>query len=157
MQIKSKLKLIVAIGICQAAGLVGSLYTADAIPTWYATLVKPDWQPPNWLFGPVWLTLYTLMGIALYLVWTGKAKNRDSALAIFAIQLVLNAVWSIIFFGQQNPQSAFVEILVLWLAIATSIWQFSKINKRAAWLLVPYILWVSFAAVLNYSIWQLNL
>jgi len=151
-------KLILAIVICQAAGLVGSIFTVPSIPTWYATLQKPSFSPPNWIFAPVWTILFTLMGISLYLVWRkGRGnKNVRNALLIFAVQLVLNVLWSVLFFGLQSPLYAFVEIIVLWAAILFTILKFFKVSKNAALLLIPYILWVSFAAYLNYSIWILT-
>lgn len=140
------------------AGIIGSLFTAASIPTWYATLTRPELSPPNWIFAPVWTTLFALMGIAAFLVWNKGLKRRDVriALGIFSIQLILNTLWSIIFFGMQNPGAAFIEITFLWVAILATIIAFGKISKVAAWLLVPYILWVSFAAYLNYSFWILN-
>jgi len=151
-------KIIFAIVICQLAGAIGSVFTFSSIPTWYASLQKPAFSPPNWLFGPAWLTLYTLMGVSLYLVWQKGLKNKKvkHAVTVFAIQLVLNALWSIIFFGLRLPFIAFIEILLLWVAIAYTILSFYRISRNAAYLLVPYILWVSFAAILNYSIWILN-
>jgi benzodiazapine receptor len=143
----------VAILICEAAGLIGTIFTSDSISTWYTTITKPSFNPPNWIFGPVWTTLFALMGVALYLVW--KQRNRK-ALYIFGAQLVLNILWSVIFFGLHSPMWAFVEIVILWLMILWTILTFYKINKVAAYLLVPYILWVSFASVLNFAIWRLN-
>ena len=121
-------------------------------------LSKPLFSPPNWLFGPVWTVLYTLMGITLYRVWTTKTKKKEKmeGLAFFTIQLVLNAFWSILFFGLKNPMFAFFEIIFLWLFIALSIVKFQKVDKLSASLLIPYILWVSFASILNFAVWQLN-
>jgi|SRR3989338_38592 len=152
------LKLILAIIICQTAGLIGALFTRSAIPDWYAFLTKPELAPPNWIFAPVWTTLYLLMGIAAFLVWKRGLDRTDVrlALSIFTVQLVLNTLWSIIFFGLRAPGWAFIEIALMWVAILASIIAFSRISKTAAWLLVPYILWVSFAAYLNYSIYILN-
>lgn len=152
------LKLIVAIIISELAGIIGSLFTAPSIAGWYATLTKPALNPPSWIFGPVWTTLFALMGIAAFLVWKKGLDRKDVriALSIFIGQLALNMLWSIIFFGSQSPEAAFVEIIFLWLAILATITVFAKISKPAAWLLLPYILWVSFAAYLNYSIWILN-
>ena len=151
-------KLVVAIFVSEMAGVIGSVFTFSSIPTWYAALVKPEFAPPNWIFGPVWITLYLLMGVAAFLAWKKGLERRDVkiALSVFIVQLVLNTFWSIIFFGLQSPGWAFVEILVLWMTILLTIIIFAKISKPAAWLLVPYILWVSFAAYLNYSIWVLN-
>ena len=130
----------------------------EAIPNWYATLAKPEFSPPNWVFAPVWISLYTLMGISLYLVWDKRKKKKDTtpALLVFFAQLVLNTIWSIVFFGLQSPFYAFILIIFLWVLIAGSIYFFYRISKTAAYLLIPYLLWVSFAAILNYYIWVLN-
>lgn len=148
-------KLVISILLPAAAGTIGSLFTFSAIPTWYAALTKPAFGPPNWLFGPVWTILYLMMGIAMFLVWQ-KAKAVKPYLRVFIIQLILNALWSIVFFGQQNPGLAFVVIVALWLAILWNIILFLRVSKTAGWLLVPYLLWVSFASILNYSIFALN-
>lgn len=142
----------------QAAGLVGSIFTTSKITTWYATLNKPSFNPPGWIFGPVWVTLYTMMGIAAYFVWQKRGDNPlvNMALVIFFIHLIFNALWSILFFGLQNPMWAFMEIVILWLMIVALIIIFYKIDRRAAYLLIPYLLWVSFASVLNFYIWNLN-
>ena len=153
------LKLLAMIAISELAGIIGSVFTAPSIPTWYATLAKPTLNPPSWVFAPVWTTLFLLMGIAAYLVWTRpnvKPRQRNIALSVFGVQLALNTLWSILFFGLQNPLAAFVEIIFLWLAILATIALFRGISRPAAWLLVPYILWVSFAAYLNFSLWRLN-
>ena len=152
------LKLVVSILVCQGAGVVGSLFTSPAIASWYATLEKPSFNPPNWIFAPVWTLLFLLMGIALYFVWNSEIESNKKRIAIliFAVQLVLNIFWSILFFGLQSPLYAFIEIIILWLAILLTIISFYKISKPAAELLLPYILWVSFAAVLNFSILILN-
>jgi tryptophan-rich sensory protein len=151
-------KLAAAVVICLAAGVIGWVFTAGSIPTWYAGLQKPSYSPPNWVFAPVWTALYILMGISAYLVWTkgwGKKEVR-SALSVFGAQLLLNTAWSIIFFGLKDPYYAFIEIVFLWAAIVLTIWKFNGISRNAALLLVPYILWVSFAALLNYSVWRMN-
>lgn len=152
------LKLITAILISELAGIIGSIFTISAIPTWYATLTKPALNPPSWIFGPVWTTLYALIGIALFIVWKKGWDRSDvrKALFVFGLQLVLNATWSIVFFGLQSPAWAFVNIIAMWFAIVWTMILFYKISKPAMWLLVPYILWVSFAMYLNYSIWILN-
>ncbi|MBI2024641.1 MAG: tryptophan-rich sensory protein [Candidatus Harrisonbacteria bacterium] len=151
-------KLVIAIGICELAGVIGSLFTAPAIPGWYAGLAKSELTPPGWIFGPVWTALYALMGVAAFLIWKRGLRRKEikTALIIFDAQLVLNVVWSIIFFGLQSPGWALVDIALLWLAIVWTIAVFYKISKPAAYLLLPYFLWVSFASYLNYSIWQLN-
>jgi tryptophan-rich sensory protein len=153
------IKLLVAILACQIAGVVGSIFTAPSIPTWYATLGKPDFTPPNWVFAPVWTTLFVLMGVSAYLVWNKGLENKNvkMALLIFSIQLALNMLWSFLFFGLKSPLYAFFEILILWLVIMLTIVNFSRISKTASWLLIPYIIWVSFAAILNFSIVRLNL
>lgn len=149
--------LIISILIANAAGFIGAIFTSNSVDTWYRTIERPPLSPPNWVFGPVWTILFVLMGIAAYIVWKkSSGKNRRIALGVYGFQLVLNTLWSIIFFGLQSPQWAFVEIIVLWLSIALTIALFARISKIAAWLLVPYILWVSFASYLNYSIWMLN-
>lgn len=158
MKIKNPIKLIISLLICQLAGLIGSVFTMSKIPTWYKTLVRPELAPPNWVFGPVWTTLFILMGIALYLVWKQGTDKKDVrvALYIFGSQLILNVLWSIIFFGLQNPGAAFVEIISLWITILLSIIYFYKISKPASYLLIPYIAWVSFASYINFMIWWLN-
>ena len=155
---KKTFDLILAVLICQGMGLIGSLFTTPAIPSWYAGLIKPSFNPPNWIFAPAWILLYTLMGIAAFLIWNrrnGKKKIK-TALVLFSVQLVLNSLWSIIFFGLHLPQYAFLEILVLWVFILLTLLSFYKISKPAGLLLLPYILWVSFAAILNLSIMILN-
>jgi len=159
MKINNWLKLIICIVVSELAGIIGSIFTSSAIPTWYATLEKPVLNPPNWVFMPVWTTLFILMGIAAFLIWR-KGLNKKGvriALLIFLIQLALNTLWSIIFFGLHNPGLAFLEIIILWLAILANIISFYKIYRPASYLLIPYILWVSFAAYLNYAIWSLSL
>lgn len=144
-------QLILSIGICLGVGIVGSVFTTSSIPTWYATLNKPSFSPPNWVFGPVWTILYILMGISLYLVWQKKKVP-----AIFWIQLILNAAWSVIFFGLKNPALALVDVVALWIGIFLTIKSFYPISKLAAYLLAPYLLWVIFASILNLSIALLN-
>lgn len=155
---KPALRLAASITICLIAGAIGSAFTFPSIPTWYAGLYKPFFNPPNWVFGPAWTILYILMGLALYL-FLEKAKEKRLArkgIMVFGTQLSLNALWSIIFFGLHRPFSAFIAIVLLWLLIAYSILVFSRASKRAAWLLVPYLAWVSFASILNFSVWLLN-
>lgn len=149
---------VLSIVVCEGAGLIGSLATFPSIPTWYASLEKPAFNPPNWLFGPVWATLYALMGIAAFLVWRQGIRKREVkiALGIFLVQLVLNSLWSIVFFGLNSLLGGLVVILPLWVAILLSIVTFYRISKTAGVLLIPYILWVSFATILNFSLWQLN-
>jgi tryptophan-rich sensory protein len=157
MKKESWVKLVIAILVCQLAGIAGAIYTSGSLTTWYVTLAKPLFNPPNWIFAPVWISLFLLMGISLWLVWQKeKKKNINTAFVFFSIQLVLNAMWSAFFFGMQNPLYALIDIALLWLAIVATILSFWKISKPAAYLLVPYILWVTFAAVLNFYIWRLN-
>jgi tryptophan-rich sensory protein len=152
------IQLLGAIALCEGAGIIGTFFTTPSIPTWFATLVRPEIAPPNWVFAPVWTTLFALMGIALFLVWRKGLERKDVriALFVFGVQLVLNSLWSIIFFGMQNLGAALIEIIALWFAIVATIVLFARISKTAAVLLVPYVLWVSFAAYLNYSYWVLN-
>ena len=148
---------VVFIIICQLAGILGSLFTTPAIRGWYTEIQKPSFNPPNWIFAPVWTTLFVLMGISVSIVWLSeKNELRKKALTVFFIQLILNTLWSIIFFGMENPMLAFIEIIFLWFAILYTIILFWKIQRPAAILLIPYILWVSFASVLNLSIALLN-
>ncbi|QQR93017.1 MAG: tryptophan-rich sensory protein [Candidatus Iainarchaeum archaeon] len=156
-------KLIASIGVSLAAGFIGSFFTIESIATWYLTLKKPFFNPPNWVFGPVWTILYILMGWALYCVWThpvsstraGKTAHA-SAYYWFAIQLVLNALWSILFFGWKNPLLGLATILLLWFSIGMTVSAFFRVKKTAAFLLLPYWAWVSFATLLNLSIVLLN-
>jgi translocator protein len=152
------IKLIIAIAIPLAIGALGSYFTMPAVNGWYQTINKPSWNPPNWIFAPVWTTLYVLMGIAFYLVWKSgnNSTTKRIAISFFIVQLALNSLWSVIFFNQRQLGWAFAEIILLWLFILFTIFAFANINKTAAWLLVPYISWVSFATILNYTIWQLN-
>jgi tryptophan-rich sensory protein len=156
---KSKIfKLIYALALCQFVGWIGSNFTVKSLDTWYAALNKPVFNPPNWIFAPVWIGLYVLLGISLYLVLVKEPRDAavKSALWVFGVQLVLNAVWTPLFFGARLPLVAFIEILVLWGFIVLTIIKFKPISKVAAYLLVPYLLWVSFASVLNGALWLLN-
>jgi benzodiazapine receptor len=158
MTTRTFLKLAVAIVGTQLAGIIGSLFTFSAIPTWYATLTKPALNPPSWVFGPVWTTLYLLMGVSAFLVWQKGWARKDVkiALSVYVLQLVLNALWSIVFFGMQNPGLALVNIVLLFASIVWTMVLFFKISRPAMYLLIPYILWVSFASYLNYAIYALN-
>ncbi|MBU0758165.1 MAG: tryptophan-rich sensory protein [Nanoarchaeota archaeon] len=151
-------KLIASIVITQLAGILGSFFTITSISSWYSALNKPWFNPPNWIFGPVWTALYLMMGISLFLVWNKgvRTKIQKRAVFIFGVQLGLNSLWSILFFGIRSPLFAFIEIIFLWIAIVMTIGYFIRISKAAAYLLIPYILWVSFAAALNLSILMLN-
>lgn len=151
------LKLVVSIGVSLTSGAIGTLATIPNIPTWYAALEKPLLNPPSWIFGPVWTTLYVLMGISLYLVWTAKSKNsKQNAYLLFGTQLILNSLWSIVFFGFHAPWMAVVVILALLATIIVTMVKFRRFSPAAGWLLVPYIAWVSFATYLNVSIAILN-
>lgn len=154
---KKTYKLISSLLIPQLAGGIGSIFTTSSVKGWYLTLEKPMLNPPSWFFGPVWTTLFLLMGYALYLVWSSESgKSKILAYWAFGIQMVLNTLWSIIFFGLHSPGGALLEMIFLWLAILGTIIAFARISKLAAWLLAPYILWVSFAGYLNYLLWILN-
>lgn len=152
------LTLVICILICQCAGFIGSLFTRSSIHTWYATLEKPSFTPPNWVFSPVWIALFLLMGISLFLMWhTGLAKRSVRiALGCFAAQLLVNILWSALFFGLRSPFAGLIDIAVLWILIVLTIYYSFKISKAAVLLLFPYIVWVSFAALLNFFIWRLN-
>jgi tryptophan-rich sensory protein len=150
------LALITCLAIVFAAAAVGGLFTGTSVSTWYRTLAKPSFTPPDWVFGPVWSTLYAMMGVAAWLVWRQSRPGVRLALALFAVQLALNVAWSALFFGLRLPGAAFAEVLVLWLAIAATLLAFLRISSVAALLLVPYLAWVSYAAALTFSIWRLN-
>ena len=152
------IKAIICIFLCLSAGGIGSAFSASAIPTWYATLNKPSFSLPNWLFAPVWTLLYIMMGFAAALVWQKGLQNPRvrTALVIFLAQLILNMVWSVLFFGLRSPLYGFMDILFLWAMILVTIAQFSKVSTLAAALLIPYILWVTFASGLNLGIFLLN-
>jgi translocator protein len=152
------IKLIVSIIIPLAAAGIGSIFTSPNIASWYVNLVKPALTPPNWIFGPVWTLLYLLMGIAIFLVWRqdNNVPGVRRIMAVFGLQLVLNILWSVVFFGGKSPFWGLVVIILLWLAIAATIWQFSKVSSMAAWLLAPYLCWVSFATYLNAGVWRMN-
>lgn len=149
--------LVVFVGISLAFGGIGSIITSDRSDAWYAGIAKPAWTPPDWLFGPVWTTLYILMGIAAWLVWK-KVGLRAGAmpLILFGIQLLLNLSWNVVFFSMQSPGAALIEIIVLWLAILATLIAFWRVTPVAGWLFVPYLAWVTYAAALNFEIWRLN-
>jgi benzodiazapine receptor len=152
-------RILTVVVTCLVIGYFSGMVTRSAITTWYPTLVKPSFNPPNWIFAPVWSMLYIMMGVAAGLVWNRVDFEKEivkKALTFFAIQLALNALWSFLFFGLKNPLLAGVEVVLLWLMIFETYSQFVKINKIAGYLFIPYLLWVSFAAVLNVSIWWLN-
>jgi len=195
MKYDNLIKLFTSIIICELAGVIGSFFTVSQINVWYKGLNKPSFNPPSWIFGPVWTTIFVLMGISLYLVWsknwhpknkiglrkariwnppsksgipavqailTARQKfssgswQKMNIVIIFAAQLILNVLWSLIFFGMHSPAIAFFELLMLWFAIMFTIANFYRVSKVAALLLLPYILWVSFAAILNLAIFLLN-
>lgn len=149
--LKNALALVGWVALCWAAALSGIAFMPGE---WYASLNKPAWNPPNWVFGPVWTTLYIMMGVSAWLVWrTGSARR---ALAVFLIQLLLNALWTPVFFGLKQPGAAFAVIVAMWCAIAASIAVFWRHSRVAAALLLPYLAWVSFASALNFTLWRLN-
>jgi benzodiazapine receptor len=151
-------KLIISILIVFLAGSVGTIYTLKEITTWYVSLPKPGWTPPNWAFGPIWSTLYVLMGISLFLVWREGLDRKDVRIAIliFAIQLFLNVLWSLVFFGTHNIFGGLVFVIILWISILINIIVFYRVSKPAAIILIPYLIWVSIASYLNYSVFILN-
>lgn len=151
-------KLLASVLLCQLAGVIGSIFTSSSLEDWYFLLEKPPFNPPSWIFFPVWTVLYTLMGISLYLVLEKGLQNSEvkKGVLMFSFQLGLNSLWSFLFFGLKSPYYAFVEIIFLWIVIFLTILQFRTISKTASYLLIPYIVWVSFAALLNYYLWILN-
>jgi tryptophan-rich sensory protein len=152
------LRYVLSIGICLSAGALGTFSTISSITTWYIYLNKPSFSPPNWIFGPVWTLLYILMGISLAIIWQKSLKTKKirDAVYLFGIQLLLNAIWSPVFFGAKNLFLALIIIILMWIFILRTILAFGKINKVASHLLYPYIAWVSFATILNFSVWVLN-
>jgi len=159
MKLNKITKIVIALIICLMVGYSASIVTRPSVETWYPTIIKPSFNPPNWIFMPVWTLLYILMAVAAGLVWDKiKEQNQEVkvALGFFLIQLTLNAIWSYIFFGLKNPMLALIEIALLWLMIYETYLKFTKINKTAGYLLIPYMAWVAFAGILNASIWWLN-
>ena len=151
------LVLFLWIALCFAVAGIGGSWTAGEVKGWYRTLAMPSFAPPNWVFGPVWSVLYTLMAVAAWRVWlAAPARARTGALALFMLQLALNLAWSRIFFRQHAIGIALVEVAVLWVAIGATTLAFSRISSLAAWLMVPYLAWVAFAAALNAAFWRLN-
>jgi len=154
---RSAVALVGFLLLSLSAGAIGGIATAGSIGGWYQTIAKPDWNPPGWVFGPVWTTLYLMMGVAVWTIWRQAEPGKKALpLALFSVQLALNALWSFVFFAWHEIGWALAEILVLWMAIAATIASFSRVSKLAAGLLIPYLLWVSFAAFLTYTIWTLN-
>ncbi|MDO8471880.1 MAG: TspO/MBR family protein [bacterium] len=153
--------VIVSIVIAQLAGVIGAFYTMPAVKSWYPTLTQPSINPPSWVFAPVWIILYTLMGIAAYLVFKTKTTKANRGwvewgLTLYVVQLVLNAWWSILFFGQHRLFEATIEIMALWIVILVTLIMFAKVKPLAGWLLLPYLGWVTFATYLSYAYWLLN-
>jgi translocator protein len=149
--------LIVFIVVCLGVAGAGTIFTTGAVRNWYPAIHKPSWTPPEWLFGPVWTSLYLMMAIAAWLVWQKRGSvDVKSALWLFTFQLVLNAAWSPLFFGLKSPLAGLMAIIPLWVAILATLLSFWKISPAAGGLLVPYWLWVSFATALNFSIWKMN-
>jgi translocator protein len=154
---ESWVSLVPFVVVCFAAAGIGSLFTATSVKTWYAQLRRPEWTPPNWIFGPVWTTLYLLMAISAWLVWRSTSgPDARPALTLFTVQLVLNSLWSLVFFGLRKVGPAFAEILLLWMMIVATTVAFLPMSLLAAWLLIPYLGWVLFASYLNFRIWQMN-
>ena len=152
------LKFIISIFTPLLIGGLSGFFTANSISGWYATIQKPSFNPPNWIFGPVWTLLYVMMGIALFVIWKSEADSvlKKQALILFSIQLAVNFCWSLLFFYCESPGCALIDIILMWVLILMTIFSFGKISSFAAWMLVPYIGWVSFAALLNFAIWKLN-
>jgi benzodiazapine receptor len=152
--------LVLSIMICQAAGVIGSFFTNMSVSTWYPSLAKPWFTPPGWLIGLVWFILFALMGISMFFVWRKNLRLNDprprNAITLFGVQLVANVLWSAAFFGLRSPAAGLVTIAALWILVLVTIIMFWRLSRDAALLLVPYILWVSFAAYLNYTVWILN-
>ena len=151
-------QLLIAIAICEFAGAIGAIFTAPSIPIWYEGLVKPSLTPPGWVFAPVWTILFALMGVSLWLI-TEKAdqmKTRRLAHQVFVFQLALNVAWSFIFFGLHSVGAAAIELISLWLVVFAVMLVFARISRRAVWLLVPYLAWITFAFYLNMGLWVLN-
>lgn len=152
----NKTKFVISITICQFVGIIGSIFTASSVTNWYVTLEKPDFTPPGWIFAPIWVIMYFLMGISLYLLWISKTKDNRKAFTVFAAQLILNASWSFLFFGLKSPLYGLIDILFLLAAVILTILFLYKISVLATALLFPYLVWVVFATVLNYNILLLN-
>jgi benzodiazapine receptor len=157
MKISHIIKLIISIILPLSVGAIAGMFTSQAVPIWYASLNRPFFSPPNWVFGPVWTSLYILLGISFFLIWKEEAsKERDLAIKVFSIQMLLNFAWSFLFFYFNLIGAALIEIILLWISIAAMIYLFYKIKPFAAYLNVPYLLWVSFATILNAGYYFLN-
>lgn len=156
-RLKPVLALLASVGICLLPGILGSLFTRPAIPTWYAALLKPPFTPPGWLFGPVWTALYLSMGVSLFLMWRRReAEGARVAITVFGIQLLLNAAWSPVFFGAKALLGGLFVIMALWISVLAAILLSFRISRVAGMILIPYLLWVSFATVLNFELYRLN-
>ncbi|MGE3822270.1 MAG: TspO/MBR family protein [Isosphaeraceae bacterium] len=161
MKVQSKLRdalaLVGFLGICYAVAALGGLWTSGSVTSWYPGLNKPSWTPPNWLFGPVWSLLYTMMAVAAWLVWRrGEGREAKVGLSLFGTQLLLNLAWSGLFFGLQRPDLGLLDMGALWVAILATAVSFLRVSPVAAGLMLPYLAWVSYAAALNFAIWRLN-
>ncbi len=150
------LKLIISLLIPQLVGGLGAWATFTSVQSWYPTLAKPAFNPPNWIFGPMWTLIYVLMGIACFLIWKSKHPRKKQLLILYGVQLFFNALWSPAFFGLQSPGLGLLVIIPLFVLIVFCVIQFKKVSAPASWLMVPYLLWVGFASMLNFSIWMLN-
>jgi tryptophan-rich sensory protein len=156
---QKKISLLFFVGIVSIVEFIGSFFTVQAVMNWYPELIKPSFNPPNWLFAPAWSILYILIALSGWLAWAKRGENKgavDAALTIYAIQLFLNVTWSYLFFWLNSPVMGLIGIIALWAAIVWNMASFYRISKKAFYLLVPYIIWVSFAGILNFAIWQLN-
>ena len=157
MKISHTIKLIISVLLPLSVGAIAGMFTSQAVPIWYASLNRPSFSPPNWVFGPVWTTLYILLGISFFLIWKEEAsKVRDLAIKVFLIQMLLNFAWSFLFFYFNLIGAALIEIILLWISIAAMIYLFYKIKPFAAYMNIPYLLWVSFATILNAGYYLLN-
>jgi translocator protein len=156
MKLSLSAKILICSIACLLLGSLSGIATGEAVNGWYSQIIKPSWNPPGWIFGPVWSLLYLMMGAAFALVWHEREKSRKAALLLFLLQFVFNLLWSVLFFGIGRMDLALIEILVLWGLILLCIFSFYKVNKTAAYLLLPYLVWVSFASVLNATIVNLN-
>ncbi len=158
MRLRYVIGFIASIGICLAAGAIGAFFTAGSIPIWYAGLAKPPFAPPDWIFAPVWTTLYVLMGISVFLVWREGFENNEvkAGVGLFALQLILNVLWSFVFFDQGSILGGLIVILALWFILLFTVLKFFSVSALAGWVLVPYLVWVSFASILNLAFLILN-
>lgn len=152
----NSLKLIISLALPQLIGGLGAFFTITSVQSWFTTLAKPNWNPPSWLFGPVWTALYVLMGIACYLIWKSDHPQKKPLLKLYIVQLILNGLWSPAFFGMESPFLGLLVIVPLWVAIVLCIVQFRKVSPLASGLMVPYLFWVTFATALNAAIFSLN-